>query len=136
MVIEPGGRGLLIRRARPPGAGTWTLPGGRVEGGESLEAAVLRELREETALAGRVVCLLEAVRLAREGYVYDIHEHLVVPRGTAGDPPKLVAGDDAAEARWFTRWDMEGLGLEPEVLRLIDRGLREARERGLCSEGL
>jgi 8-oxo-dGTP diphosphatase len=131
VVVDRSARVLLVRRARPPGAGTWTLPGGRVEGGESFEAAIVRELREETALATRVVCPLGVVAVVREEFTYAIHEHLLVPLDDGKDALPLVAGDDAADARWVARKDLDGLGVEVDVVRLIDRGLAEASRRGL-----
>jgi 8-oxo-dGTP diphosphatase len=119
---------LLVRRGRPPSAGSWTLPGGRVELGESLEQAVLREVREETSLPARVVCGLGVVAVAREGYCYAIHEHLLAP--VAVDfPPR--AGDDAADVRWVERRELPDLQVEGDAIAVIDRGLAEARARGL-----
>ncbi len=117
-----------MRRARPPAAGSWTLPGGRVEEGEELAAAIVRELREEAALETRVICPLGVVSLAREGYLYEIHEHLVVPE--AADST-VRAGDDAADARWASRAERDTLGLEAQVVAVLEHGLAEARARGL-----
>jgi ADP-ribose pyrophosphatase YjhB (NUDIX family) len=122
VVLDAAGRVLLIRRARPPGVGSWTLPGGRVERGESCEEAVLRELREETSLEARVQCPLGTVSIEREGFRYVIHEHLVVP---LGDGP-LRPGDDAAEARWVARHELEALGVLPDAVAVIDRGMAAA----------
>ncbi len=131
VVVDGDGRVLLVRRARPPGEGTWTLPGGRVEPGESLEAAVIRELREETALDTRVVAALGVVTIARERFVYAIHEYLVV--APAGTTPS--AGDDAAEVRWVARDEVEALGIQPDAVAVVDRGIAEARARGLVALG-
>lgn len=60
-VVIRDGRVLLARRARAPLEGQWSIPGGHVEWGEPLEQAVVRELREETALDVRVIELLEIV---------------------------------------------------------------------------
>jgi ADP-ribose pyrophosphatase YjhB (NUDIX family) len=127
VVLEPGGRVLLIRRARPPAVGTWTLPGGRVQTAEPLEAAVEREVREETAVAARVVSALGIVPLEAEGVTYAIHEYLLTPIG--GEAPLPVAGDDAADARWVARDELEGLGVSPKVIELVDRGAARAAER-------
>jgi acetyl-CoA carboxylase carboxyl transferase subunit beta len=127
VVVGGDGRVLLIRRARPPSVGSFTLPGGRVEKDEPLEAAVLREVFEETALRVRVVCSLGVVSIAREGFAYDIHEYLVVP---VGNMP-LCAGDDADVARWASAEDVAALGVRAEAALVIERGIREARLRGL-----
>lgn len=78
VVFDPADRVVLVRRAKPPRAGAWTLPGGHVEAGETLEAAVVREVREETGVEARVVCALGVVEVAAEGFSYAIHEHLLV----------------------------------------------------------
>ncbi|MBI2703984.1 MAG: NUDIX domain-containing protein [Actinobacteria bacterium] len=87
---------LLVRRGHGPGAGLWSLPGGRVERGELLAEAVLRELREETGL--------DAVCGALVGWVerLDDEHHFVILdfEVTLLDGREPVAGDDAAEVRW------------------------------------
>lgn len=60
-VVIDQGRALLVRRAREPALGEWTIPGGLLEVGETLAAAVEREIREETGLTVRVVALIEAL---------------------------------------------------------------------------
>ena len=125
VVIDERGRILLIRRGRPPSRGAWTLPGGRVEAGESLEAAVVREVREETALDARVLCALCVVHVAREGYAYAIHEFLLAP---SSDSP-LIAGDDAADARWAARHELAGLDVRADVQDVVDQALAEAHAR-------
>src|SRR5437773_8302952 len=87
---------LLIKRGRAPGTGLWSVPGGRVEAGETLAEAVVRELAEETGV--------EAVCDELVGWVERIHEdhHFVILdfRVTVLDDTPPVAGDDAAEAAW------------------------------------
>jgi 8-oxo-dGTP diphosphatase len=96
-VIKDGaGRLLLIRRGHEPGAGLWSIPGGRIEAGESDARALVREVREETGLVvvvGRLLGRVERPGLA--GAVLDIRDYAAVPAGG-----ELVAGDDAADACW------------------------------------
>ena len=88
---------LLIRRGRGPAAGSWSVPGGRVEAGELLAEATVRELREETGLEG--VCG-ELVGIV-ERFIDDAHFVILDHRVTLLDPEQVpVAGDDAAEAAW------------------------------------
>ncbi|HLJ99870.1 MAG TPA: NUDIX domain-containing protein [Streptosporangiaceae bacterium] len=107
VVTDCHGRLLLIRRGHAPGAGLWSLPGGRVEPGESDAAAVAREVREETGLDVTVGRLLGTVRLAAgRDVVFDVRDYLVSVAGGS-----LAAGDDAAEARWVSARDIEALPL-------------------------
>ncbi len=105
IVHDADGRLLVIRRGRPPGAGMWSLPGGRVEPGESDEAAVVRELAEETGLVvvpGRLVGAVD--RPGLNGATYDIRDYAAVVTGGT-----LRAGDDAAEARWVDAAELRRL---------------------------
>src|SRR5437762_14386920 len=85
---------LLIRRGRPPGTGLWSLPGGRVEAGETLAEAVVRELAEETGIEGVCDELIGWVERIGADYHYVILDFGV----TVLDAAEPVAGDDAAEA--------------------------------------
>ncbi|MGH7294812.1 MAG: NUDIX domain-containing protein [Polyangiaceae bacterium] len=124
---EPGEpRVLLVKRGRPPGAGEWTLPGGKLEPGESPGQPVLRELHEETGIGARVLGELGVVQVARDGYRFAIHEHLLVPLPGSGPP---VAADDAADARWFTRGELGSLGLHRDVVLVIERAAAMLRAR-------
>jgi 8-oxo-dGTP diphosphatase len=105
-VIRDGaGRLLLIKRRNEPGAGLWSLPGGRIEPGETDEQAVVREVREETGLAVTCGALLGSVeRPGLAGAVIDIRDY--VAHITGGE---LSAGDDAADARWAAPDEMAAL---------------------------
>jgi 8-oxo-dGTP diphosphatase len=106
---------LLIRRGRGPAAGEWSVPGGRVEPGETLHEAVVRETAEETALEVVVDRFLGWVERISAEYHYVILDFAV----TALDPARApVAGDDAAEALWVPRHEVSDL-------RLVD-GLYDA----------
>jgi mutator protein MutT len=126
VVIGQDGRILLIRRAQPPNLGAWTLPGGRVQAGESLEEAIVREVREETAVGVRVIDRLGPVTIALEGRVYEIHEHLVIPVGS----DVARAGDDAAEVRWVVRGELDALDVDKDAITVVDRGIARAQARG------
>lgn len=98
VIKDDQGRLLLIRRGHPPGAGLWSLPGGRVEPGETDTEALIREMREETGLVVDPGGLLGAVRRPGQGGdVLDIRDYAATVTGGT-----LRAGDDAAEARWVT----------------------------------
>jgi 8-oxo-dGTP diphosphatase len=98
---------LVIRRGHGPAAGEWSVPGGRVEAGELLAEAVVRELWEETAVEG--VCG-ELVGWAER---FDGDDHYVILdfRVAVLEGTTPVAGDDAAEARWVALTDVAELNL-------------------------
>jgi 8-oxo-dGTP diphosphatase len=88
---------LLVRRGHEPGAGLWSVPGGRVEGGETMAEAVVRELLEETGLEGVCEDLVGWVERIGAGYHYVIMDFRV--RIRSGGAPQ--GGSDAAEAAWI-----------------------------------
>lgn len=103
-VVVDDGRLLLVRRGRGPAAGEWSVPGGRVEAGETLAEAVVRELREETGVAGvcdRFLGWVERIGPDRHFLILDFT--VTVPSGL-----HPVAGDDAAEAAWVPMVDLAG----------------------------
>jgi ADP-ribose pyrophosphatase YjhB (NUDIX family) len=102
VIIEYGGGIVLIRRKNEPIG--WALPGGFVDYGESLEEAAVREAREETALE---------VELERQFHAYsdprrDPRHHTITTVYVAKGSGALSAGDDAGEARVFTRQTLPG----------------------------
>ena len=106
VVRDGSGRVLLVLRANDPGAGLWSIPGGRIEPGESSRDAAAREVCEETGLDVEVGHLLLTGPVG--DYVVDDYAATVVG-GT------LRPGDDATEARWFTVEQMLALPLAPTV---------------------
>ena len=107
IITDAAGRLLLIKRGHEPGKGLWSIPGGRVEPGETDEQAVIREVREETGLAVRAGRLIGAVRRpAPGGAVLDIRDYAATVTGGT-----LTAGDDADDARWAGKAELAGLPL-------------------------
>jgi 8-oxo-dGTP diphosphatase len=91
VITRPDGRILLIKRGNEPGRGLWSLPGGRIEPGESEVAAVAREVEEETGLTVAVGLLAGRVQRGR----YDIADYFATI--LSGD---LAAATDALDAQW------------------------------------
>ena len=120
-VIKDGrGRLLLIKRGHAPGAGLWSLPGGRIEPGETDAEALVREMREETGLAIEAGQLIGTVRRpAQDGGILDIRDYAATVTGGT-----LRAGDDAAGARWVAASELETLPMtEGLVEALISWGV-------------
>jgi 8-oxo-dGTP diphosphatase len=133
VVLLDGDRVLLVRRAHPPAAGRWSVPGGRVEVGESLEEAAARELREETGLRatlGPPVVLLDRVVRDEDGRIA-YHYVIVDFLGTApvGAPR---AASDALEARFVPLHELAALdtthGLAAAVAHAV--AVRDGRAAG------
>ena len=113
---------LMIRRGRGPAAGEWSVPGGRVEAGETLAEAVVRELLEETGLEG--VCGAFVGWDERIGE--DFHYVLLAFRVTLLEEAEPVAGDDAAEAAWVPLADVAELNLVDGLAEFLhDHGILE-----------
>jgi len=112
-VRDEAGRLLLVRRGHEPGLGTWSLPGGRIEPGESAAEAAVREVREETGLDVRVGDLLLTVDLPGG---YRVHDFAATVTGG-----ELGAGDDADDVRWCTPDDVSLLELSAGLLDELRR---------------
>ncbi|HSR85980.1 MAG TPA: NUDIX domain-containing protein [Streptosporangiaceae bacterium] len=96
VILDDAGRMLLILRGHDPGKGLWSIPGGRIEPGETDAEAVVREVSEETSLAVTCGAMLGSVeRPGGAGAVLEIRDYYAVP--VSG---QLAAGDDANDARW------------------------------------
>lgn len=105
---------LMVRRARDPGRGLWSLPGGRVERGELLEEAVAREVREETGVEVTVGTLAGIFEVVGDPH-YVVLDFLAEPASDA--PPR--AAQDAAEARWVPLDDVAGLDCTPRFVETL-----------------
>jgi ADP-ribose pyrophosphatase YjhB (NUDIX family) len=115
VVRDDAGALLVIRRGQPPSQGLWSLPGGRVEAGESAVAAVAREVAEETGLDVCVGALVGSVeRPGPGGVTYAIDDYLCVPTGGT-----LRAGSDATDARWVGGAELAALDCAPGLVEAL-----------------
>ena len=105
---------LLIRRKNPPRAGEWSLPGGRIEIGESEEAAALRELIEETGVRATLGPKVEVIDADFEGFSYRLHDF--VATWMQGVP---VGADDALEAQFWPMTKIASLKMWPKTEQAI-----------------
>lgn len=136
-VVVQHGRVLLVRRGHEPLKGHWSLPGGLIELGESLQTAVAREVEEETGLRVEPLELIEFLdRIHREGdrvrFHYVIADYLC--RVTGGT---LKAASDADDVRWVERseWNSHSaLVLDPITVRVMETGWQRARALGTAGE--
>jgi 8-oxo-dGTP diphosphatase len=116
IVHDAAGRLLLIRRGTEPGRGRWSVPGGRVEPGESLSEAVEREVAEETGLPVRAGTVVGRVRVPGPGVLYDVVDLACVLLDPAVVP---VAGDDADEVTFADAAALAGLSCTDGLLESL-----------------
>jgi ADP-ribose pyrophosphatase YjhB (NUDIX family) len=118
VVCLRGDEVLLIRRGKPPRAGEWSIPGGRVELGEGVADAALRELGEETGVSAAILGLIDVV-----DHASDVRQAVLIDyaaRWVAGEPR---AGDDAAEAKFVGVAEAMRLVAWTETRRVIARAV-------------
>lgn len=126
-VILVDGGVVLIKRAHPPLAGRWSLPGGAVELGETLHEAVVREMREETGLDVHVGPPIEVFdRITRDDtgrvhYHFVLIDYLCAPHGGT-----LVAGSDVADAVVVRADALDAFDLTPLTREVIAKGVAMA----------
>ncbi|WP_409432144.1 NUDIX hydrolase [Litorimonas sp. RW-G-Af-16] len=97
---------LLIQRGTAPRKGDWSIPGGRIEAGETEAVAALRELMEETQITATLGPKIALIPAKFEGFNYRLHDYLA--EWVAGEP---VAGDDAAQAKFVPVKDIAALNM-------------------------
>jgi mutator protein MutT len=119
-IVVDAGRLLLVQRGRGAGIGLWSVPGGRVERGETLAEAVVRELQEETGLHGECERFVGWVERIGADYHFVILDFVVTVQ-----PGEPVAGDDAAAVAWVA---LDDVGAWPPVVAglvdfLIEHGI-------------
>jgi 8-oxo-dGTP diphosphatase len=130
VAVFRGGRVLLARRARPPFAGVFSLPGGLVEVGETLEAAARRELREEVHVDARIVAFNRHVESIDRDSAGKIRHHYVI----ASFVGEWIAGEakpgpEEGEAVWVEPARLAGLDCTPQLLGVVQAAQRALNAR-------
>lgn len=114
VICFKGEQVLLIKRGKPPKKGDWSLPGGRIEPGESYEVAALRELFEETGVRAKLMNKIAVIDADFGTHHYELHDWLAV--WESGD---VRAGDDAANACLFNMDEIAALNMWPKTEQVI-----------------
>ena len=116
IVHDAAGRLLVIQRGHEPHRGLWSLPGGRVEPGETAAQAIVREVREETGLEVSAGPVVGRVLIAARRGDYDVVDLAC----TLSAPDQVpVAGDDAADVRFVDAATLAGLTCTPSLLETL-----------------
>jgi ADP-ribose pyrophosphatase YjhB (NUDIX family) len=118
-VVLIGGRVVLIRRGKEPLRGRWVIPGGTVELGETLQEALVREMKEETGLVVRpreIVLVFD--RIQREGSEVEYH-YVIIDYACDYVSGELQAGSDADEVALVAPDEIGGYDLPPQALDLV-----------------
>ena len=129
--VVRGGEGLLVRRANPPDAGLWGFPGGKIETGETIQQAALRELLEETGVHGEAREVFTAVDAFHHDGRGNLLQHFVLIavrcEWRAGEPQ---AADDALQARWFSAEELDrgDLALSRDVREVAEMAFKLAQD--------
>ena len=113
VIVDSDGCLLLVQRANAPSRGCWSIPGGRVEPGESLLAAAAREVTEETGLTVSIGPLLGVVTISG---TYEVHDFAATVTGGV-----LTPGDDALDARWCSPETVATLPTTPGLIAELRR---------------
>ncbi len=121
-VILEADRVLLVKRGKPPRDKEWSLPGGAQDVGETVDACLRREVREETNLEVSIRALIDVIDgiftddSGRVQYHYTMIDYLAERR--SGEPE---AGDDVSDVAWFRLDELDGLAIWSETRRVIAR---------------
>lgn len=115
-VFDAQDRVLVIERGKPPSQGLWSVPGGRLERGETLAQAVAREIREETGILAEVGPLVGVIERIADDYHFVILDYLARPIGGA-----LAAGSDAKAARFVDDAELAALPHTEGLLEILAR---------------
>jgi ADP-ribose pyrophosphatase YjhB (NUDIX family) len=136
---------LLVRRAREPLKGQWSLPGGLVKAGETLRAALRREIAEETGLrvhVGEIIEVLDRITVDRppDGKPKRVRFHYVLvdfrcQLAAGANASRLRAASDASEVRWVHSRDLPKYHLQTAAVRVITKAFRDWQTKQQAPSG-
>ena len=120
-MLVHAGQVLMAKRGKPPRKGSWSIPGGAQELGETIEQAVRRELLEETGLlAGQLHFLTTIDLIERDGDGNIRHHYTLIDFAARRQGGELCPGDDAMEVKWFGANELDQVNLWSETRRIIE----------------
>lgn len=131
VVVLEGSQVLLIKRGKPPRMGHWSIPGGHLNWGETVQVGAIREVREETGLDITIEALIDVIDLINHDESGEAVRHICLldywGRATGGT---LQAGDDAMDAAWFPIAGLDTMDLWPATYDIIRKAIamRAAQE--------
>jgi 8-oxo-dGTP diphosphatase len=125
-VLIHDGKVLLIRRGKEPLRGRWVVPGGTVELGETLESALVREMREETGLTVAPVELLTVFDRIQEDEGRVSYHYVIVDYLCRYEGGEARAGSDAEAVAWAGRADLSAYDLPAKALEVVEDGFARA----------
>src|SRR5256885_5512667 len=127
-IIVEDGRVLLIKRAKAPLLGEWSIPGGMLELGETLRQGAEREALEETGLLVRATDLLGVFdRIVPDEAQRTLYHYVLIDFLCAKISGDVLAAGDASDARWFTLADLRNLSMPEETLKVLQIGIAKAK---------
>lgn len=128
-IVISNGRALLVKRGKAPLEGSWSIPGGRLEIGETLHEGVVRELSEETGIEARVLNLIEVFESISRDDAGRVQYHFVILdylcERVGGE---ARAGSDASELAWVAESDLSKYALTPGALSVLQKAFQKAGE--------
>jgi|SRR5579863_1019010 len=133
-VVIHEGRVLLIRRGQPPLEGRWSIPGGILEIGETIAAAIGRELKEEAGITVRVLGLIEIYeKVLRDADNHPQYHFVILDYMCEFVEGVAAAGGDVTDAEWVSEGELEKMHLTSAALRVVKKAFALAARRTAAS---
>jgi 8-oxo-dGTP diphosphatase len=127
-IIVEDGRVLLIKRAKAPLLGEWSIPGGMLELGETLRQGAEREALEETGLVVRATDLLGVFdRIVPDEAKRTLYHYVLIDFLCEKISGHVLAAGDASDADWFTYSDLSSLSMPEETVKVLQKGIAKAK---------